>query len=147
MLKRGTDTPLCYQCSRCTSACPAALGTGTFNPRKIILALLLDEDIGPFEDDIIWMCVTCHSCEEACPKGVKVATVMHILRNEAGRKGKAPAAYMTNAGLLLRSGLVANMATVDRTRKQFGLGPMDAPDMGEIDRLLEGTYIKKGGGK
>lgn len=145
VLMDADGVPCCYQCSRCTSACPVALVTGTFNPRQIILNLLLDEDIGHMEDDIIWMCTTCHSCEEACPKGVKVASVMHHIRKEANRAGKAPAAYATNISLLLRSGLVANLATVERSRKQFDLGPVETPDMEEIEKVLDGTLLKKGG--
>jgi len=134
--------PHCYQCSRCTSVCPTALVTDDFNPRQIILHLLLDESIDELEDEAIWKCVTCHSCEEACPKGVKVAGIIHDLRNQAFLRGKAPRAYLTNVGLLLRSGLVANMGGVDRVRKQVGLEMPRTPDLEELMKLLQGCNIK-----
>jgi heterodisulfide reductase subunit C len=147
--------PYCHQCSRCTSACPAALATGVFNPRLIILCLLLGEDLKDLEDEVIWMCLTCHSCEEACPKGVRVAGIINDLRNEAFGKGKAPRSYTTNATLLLKSGMVANLSGADRLRKQVGLGELRTPDIKAINTLLEGTRLKKvtgeknadGGGK
>lgn len=141
-------TPHCYQCSRCTSACPSALATGVFNPRKIILEALNGElpDIGA--DDPIWMCVNCHSCEEACPKGVHVAGIMNALRNEAFKAGKAHKGYLGNSSLLLASGLVASLQGIDRARTGVGLGKMRMPNVDEIRKMLEGTELKaKGGAK
>jgi len=140
--------PYCYQCSRCTSACPSALATGTFNPRKIILEVLLGERPEITPEDTVWMCVNCHCCEEACPKDVHVAGIMNALRNEGFKKGQAPKVYLGNSGLLLASGLVASLQGVDRTRTQVGLGKMRTPDIEQIRKLLEGTALKaKGGSK
>lgn len=139
--------PHCYQCSRCTSACPSALATGTFNPRRIILQILLGELPEVTAEDTVWMCVNCHSCEEACPKEVRVAGIMNALRNEGFKAGMAPKGYTGNANLLLASGLVASLQGVDRARTQVGLGKMRMPNIEEIRKLLEGTELKaKGGG-
>jgi heterodisulfide reductase subunit C len=141
-------TPHCYQCSRCTSACPSALATGTFNPRKIILEVLLGERPRMTPEDPVWMCVNCHCCEEACPKEIHVAGIMNALRNEGFKDGKAHKGYIANAGLLLASGLVANPQGIDRARSQVGLGKMRMPDIEQIRKMLEGTRLKaKGGGK
>jgi len=140
--------PHCYQCSRCTSACPSALGTGIFNPRKIVLSLLLGEVPQMTVDDPVWMCVNCHSCEEACPKNVHVAGIMNALRNEGFKQGTAPKAYLGNSSLLLASGLVASPQGIDRARTAVGLGKMKMPDVEQIRKLLEGTQLKaKGGAK
>ena len=140
--------PYCYQCSRCTSACPVALVTSSFNPRSIILRVLLNDKESPVDDEDIWKCVSCHSCEEACPKGVKVAGIITLLRNEAFRKGKAPKAYTNNISLFLRSGMVASISGAERARNQVGLGALRTPDVDEIIKLLDGTSLrpKKGGG-
>lgn len=138
--------PHCYQCSRCTSACPSALGTGVFNPRKIILTLLLGEVPKITTDDPVWMCVNCHSCEEACPKGVHVAGIMNALRNEGFRMGVAHKGYLGNSSLLLASGLVASPQGVDRARTAVGLGKMKFPNIEEIRKILEGTQLKARGG-
>jgi heterodisulfide reductase subunit C len=133
----------CYQCSRCTSACPTALVTPDFNPRRIILDLLHGEDIGGLEDVTIWKCVSCHSCEDACPKGVRVAGIINELRNEAFMRGKAPKAYELNVALLLKTGLVANLAGVDRARNQVGLQSPRMPDANEVNMLIEGCHLKR----
>jgi len=140
--------PHCYQCIRCNSACPSALATGVFNPRKVILELLLGELPDVTTEDPVWMCVNCHSCEEACPKGVHVAGIMNAVRNVGFKNGVAPKAYIGNATLLLASGLVAQPQGIDRARNQVGLGKMRMPNVEEIRKLLEGTTLKaKGGGK
>jgi len=142
----GEGIPHCYQCSRCTSACPSALGTGIFNPRKIILILLLGEVPTITTEDPVWMCVNCHSCEEACPKGVHVAGIMNILRSEGFKMGVAHKSYLGNSSLLLASGLVASPQGIDRARTQVGLGKMRMPNVEEIRKMLEGTELKAKGG-
>jgi heterodisulfide reductase subunit C len=142
----GEGIPHCYQCSRCTSACPSALGSGVFNPRNIILTLLLGEFPSINAEDPVWMCVNCHSCEEACPKGVHVAGIMNALRNEGFKHGKAHKSYLGNSSMLLASGLVASPQGIDRARTQVGLGKMRMPNVEEIRKMLEGTQLKAKGG-
>jgi heterodisulfide reductase subunit C len=147
---KGHNTLTCYQCSRCTSSCPSALATGRFNPRAIIMSMLVEEpDTATRElvaDDTIWMCVSCHSCEEACPKGVRVAEVVTILRNMGYLEGRAPKAYISNVDMILASGMVVARSGVDRTRSRVGLGEMRFPDMEEIRTLLKDTIIAKRAG-
>lgn len=83
----GTQVSLCYQCGNCSAGCPAAFAMD-YPPREIIRLLqlnMLDEAIN---SNSIWVCATCETCSERCPRGVDIASLMDTLRREALRQGK-----------------------------------------------------------
>ncbi|MFX1368176.1 MAG: 4Fe-4S dicluster domain-containing protein, partial [Promethearchaeota archaeon] len=52
----------CYQCGRCTSACPVAEVDSSFNPRLFLQKVILaDETLT--ENQLVWNCLTCEQCE------------------------------------------------------------------------------------
>lgn len=89
----------CYKCTTCTSECPVvachdnpvqALG---LLPHQIMHALALGLRNEALASRMVWDCVTCYSCQEACPQNVKVTDILYELRNIAYRdvRGKPPA--------------------------------------------------------
>lgn len=83
----GTQVSLCYQCGKCSAGCPAAFAMD-YPPREIIRLLqlnMLDEAIN---SNSIWVCASCETCSERCPRGVDIASLMDTLRREALRQGK-----------------------------------------------------------
>ena len=82
---------LCYQCGTCTASCPSGRMTA-FRTRQLIrkAQLGLKDDILPTED--LWMCTTCYSCVERCPREVEIIDIIIIMRNMAVKKG-----YMADA--------------------------------------------------
>jgi len=55
----------CFQCSACVADCPAAAHSTRFNPRDIMLKVLLGlEDELVVEDSVVWDCATCYTCME-----------------------------------------------------------------------------------
>ena len=83
----GTEVSLCYQCGKCSAGCPAAFAMD-YPPREIIRLLqlnMLDEAIN---SNSIWVCASCETCSERCPRGVDIASLMDTLRREALRQGK-----------------------------------------------------------
>ena len=79
----------CYRCSTCSNECPVvacydqpvkALG---MLPHQIMHGLGLGLRPETLSAGMVWDCVTCYACQEACPQGVKVADVLYELRNIA----------------------------------------------------------------
>lgn len=88
----------CYSCQTCTNVCPVVAEYDEpkekldLLPHQIMYSLglgLKEEALGAA---MVWSCLTCYQCQEACPQGVRVADVLYELRNlSAGqsRTGRA----------------------------------------------------------
>ena len=88
----------CYSCQTCTNVCPVVAQYEEpkekldLLPHQIMYSLglgLKEEALGAA---MVWNCLTCYHCQEACPQGVRVADVLYELRNlSAGqsRTGRA----------------------------------------------------------
>ena len=85
----GKTFSSCFTCTTCTSACPvvrnfpnppAALG---LTPHQIIHVAILGFCDPIFRSNMLWFCLGCYQCQEACPQGVRVADVLYQLKNMA----------------------------------------------------------------
>lgn len=67
----GADSvEYCFQCGTCTGSCPSGRRTA-YKVRQIIRKL----NMGMKEvlaDPALWMCTTCYTCQERCPRRVKL---------------------------------------------------------------------------
>lgn len=109
--KQVLDMYTCTECGRCSSQCPATATGKPLAPRQFLMNLrdhLADNqakilssgsaspdfdvivgDGKPISDKVIWSCVNCRACEEACPVNVeyidKVDDIRQHLVQEASR--------------------------------------------------------------
>ncbi|HYA01328.1 MAG TPA: 4Fe-4S dicluster domain-containing protein [Candidatus Binatia bacterium] len=68
----------CMQCGICTSGCPAAR-FADYSPREITKRAL-EGDPSLLEDDSVWLCFYCYTCQSRCPRGNSVAVINQIIR-------------------------------------------------------------------
>jgi len=87
--EQANSMSYCFACTTCSSACPVvrnfdnppqALG---MVPHQIIHAAMLGLDDLIFPSEMLWACLGCYQCQEACPQGVKVTDVFYELKNMA----------------------------------------------------------------
>ena len=135
----GEHHNYCYQCGACVAQCPAAKYSDTFNPRQILLDVLLGRaDFLLSPDSPIWLCTNCYSCYERCPQDVRPIEVIIALKNLASKRGIAPEAVasltenITKAGV---SGVVTSV--VHKTREKLGLNPLPDVPVDEMLKLLD----------
>ena len=69
----------CLQCGSCTAACPWNR-VSAFSPRLILRQLSLGSGNAKSIDEAVWRCVTCHACEEDCPRAIEIIDVMRTVR-------------------------------------------------------------------
>ena len=83
---------VCYQCGTCVSSCAAGLVKPQKNIRRLVQELIRIEDESELGDtDLLWLCTTCYQCEDRCPEGVPLTSLLVQLKNIAARRGSIPA--------------------------------------------------------
>ncbi len=91
--KEVLDVVSCTECGRCQDACPAYATGKALSPKLLIMGLrdqvfadgaasLAGGELAPLvpgavTDEVVWDCVTCGACVEACP--VSIEHIDHIV--------------------------------------------------------------------
>jgi heterodisulfide reductase subunit C len=105
----------CYQCGKCTAACPLTFAMDA-GPHQILRFLQLGQVETVMNSKSPWACIGCLSCITYCPKGVDLARVMEALRTIHQRRLQAPVDYTQEDGerlsTLPQSAVVAAMRKV-----------------------------------
>jgi len=83
-----TQALLCYQCSKCSSVCPA-FRIGEFVPRSLVLEVMTKGMETAAQDKTIWGCKTCGNCL-ICPMMIDIPTLVLDVRAYAFTKGNLP---------------------------------------------------------
>lgn len=81
-------TLLCYQCSKCSSVCPA-FRINQFNPRTFVLEAVQNGMDGAAADPSIWGCRSCGACE-ICPMGIDIPGAVLAARAGALSRSNLP---------------------------------------------------------
>jgi heterodisulfide reductase subunit C len=85
----GVPVAACYQCERCTNACPVALFMD-IKPHQVIRHVQLGWREPLVNSATIWACLSCEMCTTYCPNVVGVAEVISHLRNMAAHSAIPP---------------------------------------------------------
>ena len=76
----------CFQCGTCSGGCPSGRRT-PYKVRQIVRKCLLGLKEDVITDDALWMCTTCYTCQERCPRSVKIVEIIKKARNIAAHAG------------------------------------------------------------
>ena len=88
----------------------------------------------------IWMCASCYTCIDRCPRDVDFTYVSLALRNLAAREGFIPDALRAMGNTILETGLVYKIpASRLKAREKYGLPALPSVDVGQVRALLEGV--------
>ncbi|HLB70867.1 MAG TPA: CoB--CoM heterodisulfide reductase subunit C [Candidatus Methanoperedens sp.] len=114
----------CVQCGCCTGSCPSSRRTA-FRTRKLFREMLLGFRDSVLEGDDLWLCTTCYTCYERCPRGVKTTDIIRVLRNMAVSQGHMAEAHRMTASYVLRTGHgVPVSEEVQKLREELGLSSL-----------------------
>lgn len=126
----------CYQCARCTGSCPAMEVAPAIGPRETILRCLNLGHQQVVEDERLWLCCTCHVCEDRCPQKIPITDLLVALRNSAARRGNIPDRLRMSTELLAKTGRSMIVHQLDEMRAHHGLKPLMAVPTEEIREIL-----------
>ena len=79
----------CYQCERCTNACPVSRYMD-IKPHQVVRYVQLGWRQELLSSSTIWVCLTCEMCSTYCPNEVAVASLINHLRNLAYQSTTPP---------------------------------------------------------
>ena len=141
----------CFQCGTCSGGCPSGRRTAMRTRKIIRKAIMSLEDV--LKDEDIWLCTTCYTCFERCPRSVPVTDIIVKLRNLAIKKGYILAPHKALTHLLIEKGHGVPLGGTDnnwtKLREQYGLDPIpptthkckEAVD--EVKALIEDNKFDK----
>ncbi len=167
---RFQETPRCIACAACYSACPAVEADPLF-PGPMALAKLYrfvvdprdgatEERLAKIQPNGLWLCLRCHLCTEACPKGVRPSERIMDLKElalaaqggtEAGsRHALGFKENIRERGILNEMRLVRQTSGIPGTLAQLGQGvrlvrkkpeirktPKPIDGLAEVEKLYE----------
>ena len=132
---------LCYACGTCTAGCPVRAVSSRYNPRRIIRQVITGQRDAVIQNDFIWLCSSCYTCQERCPQGVKITDIMVGLRNIAAREGFGPPSHQKQKDLILKYGRLYEIDEFDnKKRRKVGLPAIqsDASDLIQLQKSIHG---------
>ncbi|MHA2297411.1 MAG: 4Fe-4S dicluster domain-containing protein [Candidatus Hodarchaeales archaeon] len=69
----------CYQCGKCSAACPLTERMDHL-PNQVMKLLQMDDEKTLIESNTHWICASCMQCTANCPRGVRITEIMEALR-------------------------------------------------------------------
>jgi heterodisulfide reductase subunit C len=129
---------VCYQCGTCVSSCAAGLVNPQKNLRKLIQHLINAADESELgKDDLFWLCTSCYQCEDRCPEGIPLTTLLIRLRNMAVERGLIPASVQKEIETLATySYTYPPGKSILQRRKRLGLPSLPRPADAEMQTLI-----------
>ncbi len=74
----------CYQCGTCSAGCPF-IEDMDIAPDEVIRHVVLDKK-EVLQSKTIWVCSSCYTCAERCPRDLNLTKIMEALRQIILRK-------------------------------------------------------------
>jgi heterodisulfide reductase subunit C len=74
----------CYQCGTCSAGCPF-VDEMDLSPDEVIRYVILDRN-EVLNSKTIWLCSSCFTCAERCPRDINITKIMESLRQIILRK-------------------------------------------------------------
>ena len=112
---------MCYQCGTCTVSCPSA-PRSTYRIRKFMRRAVLGLENEALTDPDLWLCTTCYSCTDRCPRDIAPTDVIMAMRNLAFKRDIIPVNFLKTVTAIYASGHGVPNNDVNRAaREKLGL--------------------------
>ena len=140
----GESIKYCFQCGKCTATCPIRRFEPTYKPTHIVRATLLGLRETVLSSDVIWLCASCYSCTERCPRGVRPAEVIRAIRNLAVREGHVHPFYRMQGSAIATLGRIfGEDEFINEMRANMGLPPLPPINLDDVTKVLGYTKIRE----
>lgn len=132
-----TIANMCYQCGTCTGSCPSA-PRSSYRIRLFMRRCVLGLENEALTDPDLWLCTTCYSCTDRCPRDIAPTDVIMAMRNLAFLRDIVPKNFLQTCQLIYNSGHGVPNNDVNRAaRTKLGL-PADPPTTHSYPEFIKG---------
>lgn len=94
---------MCFQCGTCTGSCPSA-PRSSYRIRKFVRRAVLGLEKESLTDPDLWLCTTCYSCTDRCPRDIAPTDVIMAMRNLAFKWDIVPRNFLKTIQLIYNTG-------------------------------------------
>ncbi|MDT8357327.1 MAG: CoB--CoM heterodisulfide reductase subunit C [Methanomicrobiaceae archaeon] len=116
-----TIAHMCYQCGTCTGSCPSA-PRSSYRIRLFMRRAVLGLENEALTDPDLWLCTTCYSCTDRCPRDIAPTDVIMAMRNLANKRDIIPRNFLKTVQLIYTTGHGVPNNDVNRAaRERLGL--------------------------
>lgn len=116
-----TKAHMCFQCGTCTGSCPSA-PRSSYRIRLFMRRAVLGLEEEALTDPDLWLCTTCYSCTDRCPRDIAPTDVIMAMRNMATKRDIIPRNFLKTAQLIYNTGHGVPNNDVNRAaREKLGL--------------------------
>ena len=117
-----TISHMCFQCGTCTGSCPSA-PRSSYRIRLFMRRNVLGLEDEALTDPDLWLCTTCYSCTDRCPRDIAPTDVIMAMRNLAARRDIIPVNFLKTVQAIYTTGHGVPNNDVNRAaRQRLGLG-------------------------
>lgn len=136
-----TAAHMCFQCGTCTGSCPSA-PRSSYRIRLFMRRAVLGLDEEALTDPDLWLCTTCYSCTDRCPRDIAPTDVIMAMRNMAFKRDIIPVNFLKTVQAIYTTGHGVPNNDVNRAaRKKLGLEP-EPPTTHRFNQYIKGIqYI------
>ena len=137
---------ICLQCGVCCvvkeHSCPAQ-NDDQFDPKHTYVYDCLESD-SPSENSNIWLCVSCHKCEEMCPYEVSPIRFIEAMKAKAFENGLAHPVIFSEVANVVSTGFAFPLTvSASKQRQRLGLGPLDISASEDLKVIADKTGLSE----
>ncbi|MDH7593056.1 MAG: CoB--CoM heterodisulfide reductase subunit C [Methanomicrobiales archaeon] len=132
-----TVSHMCYQCGTCTGSCPSA-PRSSYRIRLFMRRNVMGLEDEALTDPDLWLCTTCYSCTDRCPRDIAPTDVIMAMRNLAAERDIIPVNFLKTVQAIYTTGHGVPNNDVNRAaRQRLGL-EREPPTVHKYKQYLPG---------
>ena len=140
--RRGT-AEICLKCGVCCNVAHSChvMHDLKFNPRYTFVYDCLASEKGASNPNI-WLCVSCHKCEETCPYEVSPVHYIESLKGDALQLGLVHPTIRAEVTQIVTTGFSFPLTgATERQRQSLNLKPLPPQPIGDLAKIAERTGL------
>ena len=134
---------ICLKCGVCCNVAHSChvMYDKKFNPQYTFVYDCLSSNKGASNSNL-WMCVSCHKCEETCPYEVSPVHFIEALKGVALGVGAVHPTIRAEVVQVVATGFAFPLSgATERQRQALNLKPLPAKPLGELGKIADKTGL------